>query len=219
MASSNWNISIDFQRIEVGGLEDSISQFTWYNPPQNYYLEENKGLCIVPKSKTDFWRKTYHIPPANRTSGHALLYKVPPSTQCWEVMTEFSLSPTIQYDQAGLMVYIDDRHWLKAGIEFEDGSPKISCVVTNEESDWNYLAWPTSFHVKIRVVAQQYDSVCECKVEYKDEGKWKFLREAPLFLGNSSISVSVGPMCCAPKKESESGMKVLFHSLEMKMIS
>lgn len=43
------------------------------------------------------------------------------------------------YDQAGLMIYLDDKHWLKAGnagIEYNDGQPMIGSVLTNELSDW-----------------------------------------------------------------------------------
>lgn len=40
------------------------------------------------------------------------------------------------YDQAGLMIYLDEKHWLKTGIEFNDGQPMISSVVTNKFSDW-----------------------------------------------------------------------------------
>jgi regulation of enolase protein 1 (concanavalin A-like superfamily) len=29
------------------------------------------------------------------------------------------------------MVYFDENHWLKAGIEIIDDLPRLSCVVTN----------------------------------------------------------------------------------------
>lgn len=43
---------------------------------------------------------------------------------------------TTLYDQAGLMIYLDEKHWLKAGIEYNDGQPMIGSVLTNEVSDW-----------------------------------------------------------------------------------
>jgi regulation of enolase protein 1 (concanavalin A-like superfamily) len=33
------------------------------------------------------------------------------------------------------MVYFDEKHWIKAGIEIIDDIPRLSCVVTNENSD------------------------------------------------------------------------------------
>ena len=208
---------VDFQNLKQEDLEDAISQYIWLNPPKSYSIEPRKGLCIVPKQKTDFWYKPYHIPPAARSSGHALLYHVPTTIQAWECNTAFSLSPCVQYDQAGLMVYVDDTHWIKAGIEFENGAPQMSCVVTNNQSDWNYLLWPDATDVKVRVLFQRYDTVCECKVEYEQNGVWTLLREAPLSLPNGCDTVvSVGLMCCAPKKEGEAGMNATFSYVKFK---
>ena len=49
----------------------------------------------------------------------------------------FELHAVSQFDQAGLIVYVDEDHWLKAGIEVVDGIPRLSCVVTNNYSDWS----------------------------------------------------------------------------------
>lgn len=42
-----------------------------------------------------------------------------------------------KFDQAGVIVYQDPDHWLKAGIEASDGQPRLSAVVTNTYSDWS----------------------------------------------------------------------------------
>ena len=209
--------SLDFGSIDPQRLEDAISQFKWYNdnPPQDYYIEAEKGLQVIPKPNTDFWRRTYEIPPADRCIGHALLYKMPSTIRSWEAATKFSLSPFVRYDHAGIMLFVDEKHWLKAGTELENGLSLMSCVVTNEESDWNYLTLPSFSCANVRISCQRYDLVCECKVEYEENGQWTFLREAPIFLGNPDASVYVGPMCCAP---GEKGTKVTFHNLEIKTL-
>ena len=97
----------------------------------------------------------------------------------------------------------------------------MSCVVTNDVSDWSYFTWSTSKQVTIRCTCNFYRSsapnVCECLVEYKDrDGEWVFLREAPLILsGGGGEQVSVGLMCCAPKKEGKEGMSVLFENFKL----
>ena len=48
-----------------------------------------------------------------------------------------NILPTSQFDQAGLIIFKDPEHWLKTGIEFVDGHPKLSCVITNMYSDWS----------------------------------------------------------------------------------
>ena len=47
-----------------------------------------------------------------------------------------------QYDQAGLMLRVDESHWIKAGIELADGRLWLSVVVTNGVSDWSQQPAP-----------------------------------------------------------------------------
>lgn len=47
--------------------------------------------------------------------------------------------------QAGLLLYIDDDNWLKTGIEYCDGLPRLSTVVTRcGYSDWSTQPWRSS---------------------------------------------------------------------------
>jgi regulation of enolase protein 1 (concanavalin A-like superfamily) len=39
------------------------------------------------------------------------------------------------YDQAGIMVRLDEANWLKCGIEFFEGVQQVSAVVTRDYSD------------------------------------------------------------------------------------
>ena len=206
-------LSFDFTKMSP---EDPLSGLTWSNPPESATIEAGKGLKVIPKPKTDYWRKIYLTPPANRSSGHALLYKIPTGIDSWVAEMSFSLNPVTQFDQAGVMVFIDGEHWLKAGIEVENGSPNMSCVATNKQSDWSYKSWPTSQGIEMRVEFKRYgENMCECLVQYKEtNGKWTFLREAPLSLGSGEVSV--GMMCCAPMKEAgQPGMDVVFHKLSI----
>lgn len=201
-----------FDFASLSSLESS--GLNWKNNPATAKLEEGEGLRVIPKPKTDFWRKTFQEPPANRASGHALLYPVPLNLQKWSAEVVFTINPQTLYDQAGLFVYADDQHWLKAGVEVEGGKPRMSCVVTDGESSWNFTKWQTVKDVKVRVLGTMFLRVCECTVEYfdKKDDQWCFLREGQINLTKEGAGVSVGMMCCAPKKEegSEEGMDVVF---------
>ena len=208
---NNLFLSFDFSSTDT--LDSSLY---WKNPPASYTLENGIGVRIIPKRLTDFWCKSFHKPPANRTTGHALLYSVPEGVQRCIAQTTFTLKGNTQYDQAGIMVYIDDRHWLKAGIEVEGGAANMSCVSTNGESDWNYRVWPTVQDIQIRVEIKWYSGFCECMVEHmEDTGNWCFLREAPIGFpgGQDSEQVKVGIMCCAPKECNGEEMEATFKSL------
>lgn len=220
---ANLSLSLDLTQMTA----DELSQIplVWRNPPdqEGIQLVQGEGLKIVPKPQTDYWLKPYLTPPASRASGHALLYKIPTDVEKYVFETTFSLDAKVCYDQAGLMVLVDDQHWLKTGIEYEaDGKPKMSCVVTNDVSDWSYFTWSTSENITIRCTCVHYQSstpkVCECLVEYKnkEDGQWVFLREAPLLLPDGGgEQVSVGLMCCAPKKEGSEGMNVVFENFKL----
>ena len=54
------------------------------------------------------------------------------------------------------MILVDSETWVKAGIEFVDGVPRLSCVVTNSGySDWSTQHWaqwdPKSEATSIRI--------------------------------------------------------------------
>ena len=88
-------------------------------------------------ARTDFWRETFYG--FIRDSGHAFLRPV---------SGDFSASAKLRgdyealYDQAGLFLRIDERHWIKAGIEFTDGLMHFSVVVTRGVSDWSVIPLP-----------------------------------------------------------------------------
>jgi regulation of enolase protein 1 (concanavalin A-like superfamily) len=81
-------------------------------------------------------------PTLTAPSRQALLASVPAETEA-TLRVAFTLQPVNQFDQAGAMVWVDEQTWVKAGIEWCDGEPKISCVVTNDGfSDWSTQLYP-----------------------------------------------------------------------------
>lgn len=206
-------ISIKFDFCSCGTVDPSLS---WLNPPHSATFEGAAGLKVIPKPATDLWCKTYREPPLDRASMHALVYDVPAQVKRCVAQTEFSLTDHDRYDQAGIVVYVDAKHWLKAGIEIENGKPNMSCVATNQESDWNYISWPNkSAHV--RVTMKRHTGICDCEVEYLTEsGEWCFFRDTYIVLPDEETEVKVGILVAAPKKENDNdGMEAFFKSLSI----
>ena len=89
----------------------------------------------------DYWCRTFYTPLLVKTDGQALVAHVDAADEA-SLVVRFSLFPTAQFDQAGVMVLLDERTWCKAGIEFVDGWPRLACVVTNAGySDWSTSRW------------------------------------------------------------------------------
>ena len=98
--------------------------FQWINEPATW-SEEDGSLSVVTDEETDFWRETWYG--FERFSGHIYATEAAGDfTFQVRVRADFSTL----YDQAGIMLMQDARHWLKAGIEYNDGAPAIGSVLT-----------------------------------------------------------------------------------------
>lgn len=176
-------------------------RFKWLNEPPRWE-ESDAGLVVVTGEKTDFWRETHYG--FIRDDGH-FRYR--------DMSGDFSATLAFQgkyealYDQAGLMLRLDERNWIKAGIEFVDGQQFLSAVVTRDFSDWSTTPLPGNPEwVCIRCTRE--DSAV--KVEWSESStEFRMLRLAYL---PARGPILVGPMCCSP---SRAGFEARFQPLDI----
>ena len=132
------------------------ARFAWNNGVPEHQLEANgSAISITPTPNLDYWSRTYYEPLLIKHDAQCLLTPVAADVEA-TLTTAFTLKPRAQFDQAGIMVLVDDACWCKAGIEFTDGSARLSCVVTNAGfSDWSTQTWadwdPAAKATSIRV--------------------------------------------------------------------
>ena len=108
----------------------------WRNEPAEWKLSPD-GLAVVTDRATDFWSKTHYG--FTRHSGHLFGYT---TTGGFTASLRVRGKYESLYDQAGLMVLIDDETWIKAGVEISDGEAMLSSVLTVGYSDWATGAFP-----------------------------------------------------------------------------
>lgn len=131
-------------------LNEKEGQGGWWDCMQN---ELTMGAPAV----KDFWRKTYYQPLMVKDDGPFLYTSVPMEEFPCTVETSFTMTPKCQFDQAGIMIRMDHEHWIKTGLEYVDGEPRLSCVTTNSFSDWSTQPWsmtesnPAECTLRIRV--------------------------------------------------------------------
>ena len=78
------------------------------------------GLAVVTDQATDFWHHTHYG--FTLHSGHLFGYEAKGGfTATLRVRVRYENL----YDQAGLMVLVDEENWIKAGIEFSDGEAML----------------------------------------------------------------------------------------------
>lgn len=167
----------------------SLESLTWFNPPPKYSVTENV-LTVETGSKTDFWRETFYG--FIHDDGHF---------GYTEVTGDFSAEVTFRgdyqalYDQAGMMLRLDETTWLKAGIEYTDGEQHLSVVVTRGVSDWSVLPLVTPpDEVRLRLTRLGRAVLVQYAL---DDGPWAMLRLAAL---TDAETLHVGVMCCSPQR-------------------
>ena len=161
----------------------------WHNPPPRWTLDET-GLHLTTGAKTDFWNVTHYG--FRNTNGHLFARE---TTGDFSAEAVFSAAYTELYDQAGVMLRVDDDTWLKTGIEYTDRLPHLSVVVTNaNRSDWSVIPLPSEAMADMQVRLTRHGEVL--RVQYRwSETEWAMARLAFLAM---PATVSVGPMACSP---------------------
>ena len=117
-------------------------RFNWScGVPQHNVEAAGTAISITPTPGLDYWSRTFYEPLLVKHDAQCLLTRVDADKEA-TLTTAFTLKPRAQFDQAGIMVLVDESTWVKAGIEYTDGSPRLSCVVTNDGfSDWSTQQW------------------------------------------------------------------------------
>lgn len=177
----------------------------WFNEPGKWSGDAKK-LEVTVDPNTDYWRVTHYG--FIRDSG-PFYYE--------EADGDFEASVKITghyaelFHQAGLMVRIDNKNWIKTGIEYVDGVQNVSAVVTREVSDWSVVPRhdsPTSVWLKL---LRKGDFV---EIKYSFDGeKFDMLRLAYFPPG---VKAQIGVVAAAPGKKS---FPVTFENFEVKPVS
>ena len=166
-------------------------QGVWLNPPAKS-TQENSYLKVTTIHESDFWRNTSYG--FVHDSGHALLKEFPAHSS---MEVTFLLDYSGQFDQAGIIVYSDSQHWIKAGVESADGLPQVGAVVTSVNSDWSLAPIPGWMGKQVTVRASRTTDALTIRARCGEE--FQLIRLAPM---DSSLSWSAGPHCASPVSQS-----------------
>jgi regulation of enolase protein 1 (concanavalin A-like superfamily) len=161
----------------------------WFNEPPEWNRQD-KSLCVKTGGKTDFWRKTFYG--FIRDDGHFLYKKVKGD---FTAQITFVGNYRELYDQAGLMIRVDEKNWVKTGIEFTDKEMHLSAVFTREVSDWSVMNL-SNYTGELTLRLTRHGSAI--RIQYLDENKkWRLIRLGYLEM---PAECQVGIMCCSPQR-------------------
>jgi len=108
----------------------------WFREPPSW-KHEGDTITVTSAPGSDFWRKTHYG--FIRDNGH---FYHQPRTGDFTVEVKITGEYRDLYDQAGVMVRLDETTWMKCGIEFVHGAQFASAVVTRDYSDWSVVPLP-----------------------------------------------------------------------------
>ena len=179
-------------------------EMQWLNQPKKFSGDAKK-LTFTVEPGTDFWQVTHYG--FKRDNGPFTYVEAEGD---FEVSVKVTGAYTELFHQAGLMIRIDEKNWIKTGIEFVDGKQNVSAVVTRDVSDWSVITRndsPKSVWLKLLRKGDY------AEIKYSFDGKnFQMLRLA-YFPPN--VKVQVGMVAAAPGKVS---FPVTFENFEVKKV-
>jgi uncharacterized protein len=167
------------------------SSMQWQNAPKTWKQSGTLLIEEVPAG-TDYWRTTHYG--FIRDSGP---FRYETRSGNFEAKVRISGKYHELYHQAGLMIRIDEKNWIKTGIEFVNGHQNVSAVVTRDFSDWSVLPRndnPSSIWMRL----QRFNDTVQ--ISYSLDGeKWSMIRLAYF---PEEVPVKIGMVTAAPGKQS-----------------
>ena len=173
----------------------------WLNEPASWQRTDDV-LQVNVDPGTDFWRVTGYgyIRDSGHVYGEVLAGDL-------DVAVRIRGNWSAQYDQAGVMLRADERTWLKTGIEFFEGRPRLSTVLTLGMSSWSVANLPDDTDGLALRLSRRGDAV---EIRYSlDDGPPDLAALVYLPPGSELLA---GVMCAAPEGQ---GFSVSFHELRI----
>ena len=173
----------------------------WLNEPASWQ-RTGDVLRVSVDPGTDFWRTTGYG--YVHDNGHVYGEPLPGDL---DVSVRVRGAFANQYDQAGIMLRADEHTWLKTGLEFFEGRPRLSTVVTMGCSSWMVADLPPGTDEVALRVSRRGDAV---EVRYAaGDGAAEL---AALVFMPPGREMLAGIVCAAPEG---AGFSVAFHDLRI----
>ncbi|MBQ3282207.1 MAG: DUF1349 domain-containing protein [Eubacterium sp.] len=100
----------------------------WTREPAGFSVESGR-IEITTAPHTDLWQRTYYH--FRNDNAPVLQKETDEKYFSFTVKTDFSGS-SHRFDQCGIVMYLDSENWLKASVEYENGSfQHLGSVVTD----------------------------------------------------------------------------------------
>jgi len=165
----------------------SLNKMQWFNEPEKWEIKNN-ALIMNVTPNSDYWRISHY----GFTVDDAPFYYATYGGE-FEAKVKITGNYIARFDQMGLMIRVDEKNYIKTGIEFVDGKFNISTVVTHHKSDWSVKTLEKAPPFVWIKEVRRLDAV-EVFFSYDDKN-YIMTRNAPL---QDNTPVMVGLMAASP---------------------
>ncbi|ELA6589051.1 DUF1349 domain-containing protein [Vibrio alginolyticus] len=186
-----------------------FTQGKWIFEPQSHQVTE-ESVSITTEPETDFWQRSYYG--FRNDNAPAILVE---SDENFTFTAKVAFSYQNQFDQCGLIIYLDSENWFKASIEYEDEQfSRLGSVVTNlGYSDWATTDIPLPNEIWYRLSRRGPDFLIESSLDGENFKQMRIfhlhkLGETTAEMGKVNPplpvkgSVSFGVYACSPLQSS-----------------
>ena len=183
-----------------------IDQMKWTREPAECSILSDR-IEITTLPHTDLWQQTYY----HFRNDNAPVLQMETDENCFSfvVKTDFTQSHQ-RFDQCGIVMYLDSENWLKASVEYENGSfQHLGSVVTNHGySDWATTEIPADVKTMWYRFSRREDDYC---IESSRDGK-TFAQMRVCHMWEGAERIRFGIYACSPE---ESSFKAVFTDLRI----
>lgn len=161
----------------------------WTNEPEKW-KQKGDDIKVTCPMEVDYWRHTMH----NFVKDDAPFYWMYVDYD-FEVRLSVKAKLEWLYDQAGLMIRLNEENWVKLGICHYRDYAHVSCCFTRGKSDWSMQILPKKKIKRIHFWAKRKGNVIECYYSLDNEN-WLRVRQGYF---SDAPRLRVGMMCAAPE--------------------
>lgn len=180
----------------------TLEKMQWFNEPTSYNIK-GKMLTMDVPAQCDYWRIAHY---GFTVDDGPFLYTTYGGE--FEAKLKVSGEYKARFDQAGMMIRIDHKNYVKFGIEFVDGKYNFSAVVTHDTSDWSVITLDRPVeYIWIKAVRRR-DAI---ELFYSfDDKEYRMMRTLWM---QDNCPVQVGPVAACPDGD---GFKAIFEDFQVK---
>jgi uncharacterized protein len=181
----------------------------WVSEPKKYRIHSD-FVEITTEAETDFWQRSFYGFIHDNAPG--LLIE---SDENFTFTTRVCFDYKTQFDQCGVLIYLDSENWCKASVEYENAEfSRLGSVVTNlGYSDWATSDISLPEQIWYRLSRRGPDFLIESSLDGIDFRQMRIfhmnkLGETTVEMGKSKLphpadnSVRFGVYACSPLKSS-----------------